>query len=104
MKQILCYELTCPICSEVKYQVEAPPHSQMVCDDCLVERTYQKGFSQDELSLISELPKLTGTRKQLIWAHRIRLDAIVENPSELADQIDKELEAKFWIEWRKKND
>lgn len=97
MKQVLCYELVCPICSTISYQVDLPEDTHTVCSECKNERTYLKGFTQDELELISALPPLTGTRKQLIWAHRLRLNEVVRS-GPLAEQIETQLDAKYWID------
>ena len=101
MKQVLSYEILCPVCQDgsATYQVEEPK-IHIVCAHCLSERTFKlnKGFSQAELGMMLELPKLTGSRSQVNWAHRIRLNEIKINPTdELADLVETEHTAKFWI-------
>ena len=100
MKQVLCYEVLCPVCQDsATYQVEEPTF-RIVCLHCLNEPTFKfnKGFSQQELGMMLELPKLTGSRSQVIWAQRIRMNEIKSNPTdELAQLVETEHTAKFWI-------
>ena len=103
-KRVLCYEIVCPVCQHVFYQREAPAEIENVCIHCLSEPTYKKGFAQHELHGLAVLPPLNGTRKQKIWAQRIRLDACFEkkdaHASEvLNDLLMSEFDAKFWIGW-----
>lgn len=97
MKQVLCYEIICPICHEIEYNPIEPTELK-ACQNCSSTSNFRP-FTQEVLEIMLELPRLTGSRKQIIWANRIRLSALKsQSNAELLESLMEITNSHHWIE------
>lgn len=98
MDQVLCYKIICPACNHLRFELERPDTPE-ICELCFSIPKF-KGFSKEELRMLDELPSLHGTRKQNLWANRLRLTAISKHHNlniELLEALLKIVNAHHWI-------
>ena len=97
MNQVLCYEIICPICHEIEYN-PIQPSELKACQKCSSTSNF-RSFNQDLLEIMSKLPKLTGSRKQIIWANRIRLSALKsQSNTKLVESLLEITNSHHWID------
>lgn len=97
------------ITKSIKNKDDLPEWLYQQIEDAFVA-AYKERFEQHkkeaaaakELANILELPELSGTEKQIVWAEQIRGNAMKTMEGKEFQKIAKRRTAKWWIENRKK--